>query len=136
VRPASIPPGEDKASRLKRADQLLQRGRPDEALAEAEALLAEAPNDLELMALRAQALFEKHQVNPEGLPRSVLDAIKKVLDRDPEHPRALYIKGLVFKRGGELKKALAYFRQVLKVDPKHIEAQREVRLAKLRDSSG
>jgi tetratricopeptide (TPR) repeat protein len=132
LRPTSMAPAEDKASRFKRVEQLLQRGRPDEALTEAEALCAADPNDVELMALRAQALFEKHQVNPEGIPRPVLDAIKKALDADPEQPRALYIKGLVFKRGGELKKAVAYFRQVLKVDPKHLDAQREIRLAKLR----
>ena len=134
LRPSSVAPeGEDKPSRIKRIELLMQRARNDEALASVDALIADEPYDAELTALRAHILFEKHQVNPDGLPRSVLDAIRKALELDPEHPRALYTKGLVFKRAGDPRKAAVYFRKVLQVDPKHLEAQRELRLAKLRE---
>jgi tetratricopeptide (TPR) repeat protein len=134
LRPTSVAPeGEDKPSRIKRVELLMQRGRNDEALASVDSMLGDEPYDAELTALRAHILFEKHQVNPDGLPRSVLDAIRKALELDPEHPRALYTKGLVFKRAGDPKKAAVYFRKVLQVDPKHLEAQRELRLAKLRE---
>ncbi len=134
LRPSSVAPeGEDKPSRIKRVELLMQRGRNDEALTSVDSMLRDEPYDAELTALRAHILFEKHQVNPDGLPRSVLDAIRKALELDPEHPRALYTKGLVFKRAGDPKKAAMYFRKVLQVDPKHLEAQRELRLAKLRE---
>jgi tetratricopeptide (TPR) repeat protein len=134
LRPSSIAPeGDDKPSRIKRAEQLLQRSRYDEALASVDAMLAGEPYDAELLALRALTLFERHQINPDGLPRSVLEAIRRALEADPEHPRALFTKGLVFKRAGDPRKAAVYFRKVLQVDPKHIEAQRELRLAKLRE---
>lgn len=134
LRPTSVAPeDEDKPSRIKRAEQLMQRGRFDDALACVDAMLSLEPYDAELLALRAHALFEKYQVNVDGLPRTVLDAIKKALEIDPEQPRALYAKGLVFKRAGDPKKASLYFRRVLQVDPKHLDAQRELRLAKLRE---
>lgn len=134
LRPTSVAPeGEDKPSRIQRVELLLQRSRTDEALASIDAMLADEPYDPELLALRAHTLFERHQVNPDGLPRSVLEAIRRALEADPEHPRALYTKGLVFKRAGDPRKAAVYFRKVLQVDPKHIEAQRELRLAKLRE---
>lgn len=131
--PVSLAPAqEDRAGRIRRTEQLLQRGRVDEALAETDALLAEGKADVELLALHAQVLFEKHSVDDAGLPRAVHDAIKRAIDADPDHPRTTYIKGLVAKRAGDTRKALAYFRKVLQSDPKHIDAQREVRLLKLR----
>jgi tetratricopeptide (TPR) repeat protein len=134
LRPTSVAPDdEDKPARIKRADLFLQRGRFDDALALADALLKLEPYDAELLALRAHVLFEKHQVNPEGLPRSVLDAIREALEADDENPRALHTKGLMYKRAGDPKKAALYFRRVLQADPKHIDAQRELRLAKLRE---
>jgi tetratricopeptide (TPR) repeat protein len=134
LRPTSVAPDdEDKPARIKRADLLLQRGRSDDALAIADALLASEPYDAELLALRAHTLFEKHQVNPDGLPRTVLDAIREALEADDENPRALYTKGLMYKRAGDSRKAVLYFRRVLQADPKHLDAQRELRLAKLRE---
>jgi tetratricopeptide (TPR) repeat protein len=123
---------EDRASRLRKAEQALQRGRPDEAIAVADELLRTEPESAELHALRGYALFEKHRSDDGGLPRSVVDALKKALELDADQPRALYTRGLVFQRGGDAKKALACFKRVLQVQPKHIEAQRELRLAKLR----
>jgi tetratricopeptide (TPR) repeat protein len=123
---------EDRASRLRKAEQSLQRGRPDEAIAVADEMLRTEPESAELHALRGYALFEKHRSDQEGLPRSVVDALKKALEIDADQPRALYTRGLVFQRGGDAKKALACFKRVLQIQPKHIEARREVRLAKLR----
>jgi tetratricopeptide (TPR) repeat protein len=128
------PAADDKVGRQRRAEQLLQRARPDEVLAEIDALLALDAEHADLLALRAHALFDKYQGQAEGLPRLFVDALKKALAADPDHPRALYVKGMTYKRAGEPKKALAYFKRVLLFDPKHIEAAREVRLAKLRGS--
>jgi tetratricopeptide (TPR) repeat protein len=123
--------GEDRASRLRTAETALQRGRPDEALAIANDLLQSTPHDAELLTLRGVALFEKHRADPE-IPREVLDTLKRALELDEHQTRALYTRGLLYNRTGESKKALACFKRVLKIQPKHIEAQREIRLAELR----
>ena len=140
-RPPSAPllAPDDKLARQRRAEQLLQRGKPDEALTDIDALLALEPERAEWLGLRAQALFEKHQfekdIELEGVPRVVLDAIKKALEVDSEQPRALYTKGMIFKRTGEMKKALICWKRALRADPKNLEAGREFRLAKLRTES-
>jgi tetratricopeptide (TPR) repeat protein len=128
------PESDDRASRLRKAEQLVQRGRCDDALALVDALLLDEPKHADLWALRGYVLFEKHRTEPDGLPRGVVDALKKALEIDPDQARALYTRGLVYKRAGDTKKAVASFRRVLQIDPKHIEARREVRLDKLRRS--
>jgi tetratricopeptide (TPR) repeat protein len=137
IRPATptslLPAADDAQGRLRRAEQLLGRGRHDDAITEVKALIDEGIKGADVLALHAHALFEKHAVQQEdGLPRQVLEAIKRASEAEPDHPRTLFVKGLVAKAAGDNKKALAYFKRVLQSDPKHLEAQREVRLAKLR----
>jgi cytochrome c-type biogenesis protein CcmH/NrfG len=96
-------------------------------------MLAVKKDAPDLLGLRAQALFEKHRASDDVMiPKLVTDAIKQALDVDPDNTRALFTRAMVFKRSGDMKKALAYFKRITQIDPRHIEAQREVRLAKLR----
>ena len=136
--PTSLMPAADDAQgRLRRAEQLLSRGRHDDAIAEVKALIDEGIKGADVLALHAHLLFEKHSLQQEdGLPRHVLEAIKRAADLEPDHPRTLFVKGLVAKAAGDTKKALAYFKRVLQSDPKHLDAQRELRLAKLRMEDG
>ena len=111
------------------------RGRSDEALQLVDQLLNGRRDASELLGLRAQALFEKSRVGDESAARDVTDAVRRTLEVDPDNTRALFTRGMVLKRAGEAKKALAYFRRVAQLAPKHLEAQREIRLAKLRSDS-
>jgi tetratricopeptide (TPR) repeat protein len=133
ITPASLIPEEDIPARIRRAEVYMQRGRHDEAIADIDSMLKREPKCAELYGLRAQVLFDKHsQGETTGLPRSVIDALKRALEIDADEVRALFTRGLVCKRGGDARKALAYFKRVLQIDPKHLEAERELRLAKLR----
>jgi tetratricopeptide (TPR) repeat protein len=129
---SSLIPETDIPARIRRVKQLLPRGRYDDALTDIDAMLRMEPERADLYGVRAHALFEKHSHEPGGLPRSVLEALKRALEIDPDETTALYVRGLVCKQGGDLKKACAYFKRVLQVDASHLEAQRELRLAKLR----
>lgn len=144
--PASAPPAarvggsisgrpapDDYMGNVRFVEQLLMRGRNDEALETLDKLLSAKKDASELLGLRALALFEKHRASDDVMiPKPVTDAIKQALENDPDNTRALFTRGLVFKRSGDAKKALAYFKRVAQLDPRHLEAQREVRLAKLR----
>jgi len=137
IRPAPVtsivPAADDVQGRLRRAEQLLARGKHDDAITELKALIDEGIKGADVLALHAHVLFEKHSLQQEdGLPRQVIEAIKRAADLEPDHPRLLFVKGLVAKAAGDNKKALAYFKRVLQSDPKHLEAAREIRLAKLR----
>jgi hypothetical protein len=127
-----VPDGEDRGTKIRRAEHFLSHNRCDDALAVVDELIKEAPEDAAILALRGHALFEKHRVSPKGLPKSVLDALRKALEIDPDQRRAVYVRGLVYKQAGDMKKATACWKRVLQIDPKHLEAQRELRLAKLR----
>jgi tetratricopeptide (TPR) repeat protein len=122
----------DPATRRKRADQFMQTGRFPEALSLLDDLVSELAKDATIHGLRARALFEVHRAAPDGLPRTVLEAVRRAHEIDPDEPHAYFTKGLVYKQGGELSKAIVCWRRVLQAEPKHIDAQREIRLAKLR----
>ncbi|MDH5675733.1 MAG: hypothetical protein OEZ06_26650 [Myxococcales bacterium] len=119
---------------LDRAAELLRRGRHDEALAIADRLLADNSNDAHAHAWRARILFARHE-GQSGLPRKVVDAVQTALDLDPQQPQALFIKGMICARAKDHVRAARYFKKVLMVDPKHLEAQRELRMAEMRANS-
>ena len=132
---ASLAPGADladPAAKRRRAEQLMQGSRYGEALPLLEELAKEAA-DAKLHGLRARALFEVHKNDRKGIPRTVIDAVKKAHELDPDEANAYFVRGLIFKQSGESHKALACWKRALFTDPKHIDAQREIRLANMRD---
>jgi len=122
----------DPAMRRRRADQLMQSSKFAEALALIDELLTADGKDAKLHGLRARALFEVHRSDNGGLPRSVLEAVRKAHELDPDEANAFFVRGLVFKQAGELAKAVACWKRALFTDPKHLEAAREVRIAQMR----
>jgi tetratricopeptide (TPR) repeat protein len=140
LRPPSPPRGSlapgananDPASRRRRVELCMQTSRYAEALPLLEELLKEAP-DAKLQGLRARALFEVHKNDRHGLPRTVIEAVKKAHELDPDEANAFFVRGLIFKQAGDAHKALACWKRALFTDPKHIDAQREIRLANMRE---
>jgi tetratricopeptide (TPR) repeat protein len=122
----------DPAMKRRRADQLLQTGKFGEALAVYEELSAAEPKDAKLHGLRARALFELHKADSNGLPRTVLEAVRKAHELDPDEANAFFVRGLMFKQTGESHKAVACWKRALLTDPKHLDAQREIRIAQMR----
>lgn len=120
----------DDAGKLRRAEQLIER----RALADASRILAELgkknPTDVHVAALHAWALYQQWSSDRPG--QELLDSIERALKHEPEHPRALYVKALVLRKLGRENDALRTFQRVLRADPGHIEAMRELRLAKMR----
>jgi hypothetical protein len=120
----------DEAGKLRRAEQLAERRNFVDAARIVDDLIACDPKNADSQAMRAWVLYQ--QFTGTRPPRPLLDAIENALRLNEEHPRALYIKGLIFKRIGKQNEALRYFQRALDANPQHIEAQRELRLAKMR----
>ena len=120
----------DDAGKLRRAEQLIER----RAHADASRILAELgkrnPKDVHVAALQAWSLY--NQWSSERPSQELLDSIERALKIEPEHTRSLYIKALVLRKMGRENDALRMFQRVLRSDPAHIEAMRELRLAKMR----
>jgi Domain of unknown function (DUF4388) len=120
----------DEAGKLRRAEQLAERRNLAEAARIVDDLIACDPKNADSQAMRAWILYQ--QFTGARPPRPLLDAIESALRLNEEHPRALYVKGLIFKRIGKQNDAVRYFQRALDANPQHIEAQRELRLAKMR----
>ena len=120
----------DDMGKLRRAEQLIERRSFDEAGRILDDLIHRLPSNPDHHATRAWLL--SLQFTGERPARSLVDAIESALKLKPEHPRALYVKGLVLKRMGRENDAIRCFQRTLQADPKHLDAMRELRLARLR----
>ena len=120
----------DDTGKLRRAEQLTERRNFYEAGRIADDLIARDPKNADYHALRAFIFYQ--QFTGDRPPRPLLDAIERALRLNEEQARALYVKGLVFKRMGKQLEAVRYFQKAMDADPQHLEAQRELRLAKMR----
>jgi hypothetical protein len=67
-------------------------------------------------------------------PRA-LHHLDRALQREPNCEEAHFYKGLLLKRGGQEQEAARHFRRVLKINPNHAEAVRELRLWRSRRTS-
>lgn len=122
----------DPAMKRRRAEQFMQTGKFSDALPVLDELLAAEPKDAKLHGLRARALFEVHKADSSGLPKGVLEAVRKAHELDPDEANAYFVRGLVFKQAGEIQKAVACWKRALFTDPKHLDAQREIRITQMR----
>ena len=81
------------------------------------------------------ALGATTAAEPPALESALL-ALEKILTGDPDCVRALYYRGQILRRLGRSEHALRDFRRIVRVDPRHIEAQREVRISDMRRRTG
>jgi tetratricopeptide (TPR) repeat protein len=72
---------------------------------------------------------------PQAL-ESALATIDKVLTGDPDCVRALFYRGQILKSLGRSDPATRDFRRIVRLDPGHVEAQREVRISDMRRRTG
>jgi tetratricopeptide (TPR) repeat protein len=129
---AAPPPIEmlDSEGKLRRAEQLAERRSFDDAMRILDDLVARDAMNADYQALRASILYQ--QFTGTQPSRQLHDTIERALRLNEAHPRALYIKAMVLKRVGKEGEAIRYLKRTLEADPRHIEAQRELRLAKMR----
>jgi curved DNA-binding protein CbpA len=92
------------------------------------------PTDPDYAALHVQLLVAK-RADGEGV-RDLVDILDAALERRDNSERALFVRATLRKRQGEWDEALADFKRVLKLNPRHIDAEREVRLFEMRKQSG
>ena len=76
----------------------------------------------------------------EGRTTSYYDDLIRILDgvlsKEPRYERALFFRGMLLKRAGRPEKALRDFRLAADINPRNLDAVREVRLAEMRRRSG
>ncbi len=101
--------------------------------------LKEAKNAYELDPAQADhaALYAWIQ----GLERSgnyedLIELLDRAIEKDKENVNALWYRGQLLKKAGKTLRAVKDFKEIVKLKPRHMEAQRELRVHTMRKRSG
>lgn len=120
------------AMEFRKVEVLMRRREHDRALELVEEILEVAPDEADYHATRGYLLYQLH---PGAEKRTeILAALDRALELSPDHDKAHYYKGMALKRWGSKSQALTHFKKAAELNPKNIEATREVRLASMRGS--
>lgn len=98
-------------------------------------LVAENKDDHEARAIAAWASTFAGESSEEAL-RAALPVLDRVISNDRDGARALYYRGVLHKRLGNLAGAFRDFSRCAQLEPKHLEAQREIRIFEMRARKG
>jgi DnaJ-domain-containing protein 1 len=141
--PAKVARAVDAALEYQKAEALLKSN--DLAGAEAFARKAfeadpEQPDHIALLVwIQAQRRPPAPPVR-DGVVSTHFDDLIQILDvvlaKEPRFERALFYRGTLLKRSGRIERALADFRLVAEINPRNIDAAREVRLHEMRTGGG
>lgn len=133
-RSANAPPRERK-DLVRDIDRALAQHDLERAGRESQALLDAHPDDSEAMALVAWVRVSAGE-GPEDELRAALPVLDKAVNGDRTCERASYYRGVVHKRLGNITAAFRDFTRVVQLDPRHIDAQRELRIIEMRARKG
>ena len=116
------------ATAFQKAEVLMRRNNGLAALEEARKAVELDPSQADYIALLAW--IESAQLNANL--EDILARIEKALRLEPNNTRVRWYRGSLLKRLGKAGKAMGDFRFVVENDPRHVDAQREIRLYEMR----
>jgi hypothetical protein len=98
---------------------------------EAKKLLARDADDAEAHAVLAWVASSAGE-GPESAVRAALPILDRSVNRDTDGVRAHFYRAMIHKRLGNVANAYRDFARVVALDPKHVDATREVRIYEMR----
>jgi tetratricopeptide (TPR) repeat protein len=123
----------DTAMEYERVLVLSRRHEYDEAIEVLRKIIARVKDEPDYHAMYAWLLMQKFP-NQEAPLQKMLESVNRALELHERHERANMLKGQILRRMGRHEEALKYFRVVADINPRNIEAVREVRVATMRTS--
>lgn len=115
-----------------KVDALLRR----KAFAEARTILDKnlelSPEIADYPAKKAQALTLEFGMDEPSRRAEIAGLLDRALKLDETHENANFLMGQLLKRMGDERAALAHFQACVESNPHHIDAARELRLARMR----
>lgn len=112
-----------------RAEVALRQGAWSEAERAARAVLDDDAADATALTILAAALLERL---PGGPYDEVRRCIVAACQKDPHNDRAHVVAGQMYKRVGDERRTLAHFIKAYKINPRNVDAVRELRIAAMR----
>lgn len=118
------------ATEVQKAEICLKRRDYAEAERLTRRALRAVPDDPTAMTVLAQVLTES---KPDTSAAETEKLLVKALEFSPENDKALVMLGLIIKRKGNVAEALKMFKKAAELNPKNMDATREVRVAEMRE---
>jgi tetratricopeptide (TPR) repeat protein len=125
----------ESAMEYQKAEVLIRRRDYSGAMNMLRSALNKNPDESDVNALYAWLV---HLMNPhdDGAPfDDMLRALDRALRNNPRNERAHFYKGTILKRMKRDNEALKHFRQAVDINPRNVDAAREVRIAGMRRDS-
>ncbi len=122
------------AASFQKAEILLKRGKLAEAEVEARIAYEGDSEQAEYAALYAWIRAQLLDSGDEAGFAELIRIANQAVTREKEHARIRFYRGMVLKRAGLADKAVRDFRFVAEADPRNVDAQREIRLHRMRRS--
>jgi curved DNA-binding protein CbpA len=124
------------AINFQKVDVLVKRRRYDDAMEICDAAMAVVRKEADYPAMKAWILLLRDGVDDEGVADQIRNLLRKTFAINPDHVQGHFVRATFLKRQGHHDKALKHFKKVAKLDPKNLEALREVRIGNMRQSRG
>ena len=121
------------AKEHQKAEVLFKRRDFDGAATILAAAIQITPDETDVLAAYAWALF--NMPVDEARDLEMMTLVSRALAIEPKHDRAHYYKGLMYVRAGQDANAAKHFREAAQINPKNLDAAREVRLVEMRTKS-
>jgi hypothetical protein len=126
----------DAAINYQKVDVLVKRRRYDEALSLCDAAMAVVRKEPDYPAMKAWILLLQQGVEDEKVAHEIHELLRKTFALNPDHVHGHFVRAHFLKRMGDHDKALQHFKKVAKLDPRNLEALREVRVGTMRQAKG
>ena len=122
------------AMEFQKVEVLLRRKHYDEAMRILDEVLELAPSDADYLATKGMLIYRGDPKSREAQD-AAMKWLEQALERNERNERALMAMAEIFDRQGKHDKALALYRKVVSINPKNLDATRQVRLASMRGGS-
>jgi curved DNA-binding protein CbpA len=124
------------AINFQKVDVLVKRRRYDEALRICDAAMNVVRKEADYPAMKAWILLLRDGVDDEQVAGEIRNLLRTTFRINADHVHGHFVRAHFLKRRGDHDKALKHFKKVAKLDPKNLEAAREVRVGTMRQSRG
>ena len=124
------------AINFQKVDTLVKRRRYDEAIDICDGAMAVVRKEADYPAMKAWILLVRDGVENEDTADEIRSLLKTTFKLNPDHVHGYFTRAHFLKRMGDHEKAHKHFKKVVHLDPKNLEALREVRVGEMRKSRG
>ena len=124
------------AINFQKVDVLVKRRRYDDAIEICDQAMSVVRKEADYPAMKAWILLLRDGIEAEGVADEIRNLLRKTFAINTDHVHGHFVRAHFLKRQGDHDKALKHFKKVAKLDPKNLEALREVRIGNMRQSRG